>query len=389
MPMASSSSSSSFSSSSSVAVLFAVLFLVCPYAAMSAAGAGGSSSCYKRMFSFGDSFNDVGNFVTFNPTIGTALPYGVTFFHQPTGRFSDGRLVVDFIAEALRLPLLPAYLRGKTAEDFRQGANFAVAGATALPQSFFRDMGLVPSIIPPYSLDVQLEWFNDVLHLLASTEQGILERKDVMENSLFLMGEVGLNDYNHPFTQNRSLTTVKPLVPKVIAKIEHAVKALISLGAKNIVVPGNVPMGCMPRFLAMFQSKNPGDYDQFGCLKWLNDFAKHHNRELKRILCQIPHDPTVKIMYADYYGAIREITTNPLKHGFSEGEALIACCGNGSPYNSGPRISCNATSVLCPDLSKSISWDGLHYTEAANHFVAHGMLDGPYTSPSILSKCRS
>lgn len=52
------------------------------------------------LFIFGDSFLDVGN----NNYINTSTldqanfwPYGITFFHFPTGRFSDGRLISDFI----------------------------------------------------------------------------------------------------------------------------------------------------------------------------------------------------------------------------------------------------------------------------------------------------
>ncbi|XP_062209252.1 GDSL esterase/lipase At1g28600-like [Phragmites australis] len=373
-------------SSSLVPVLpLLLLLLVCPDMAVSAAAPGGSS-CYTRLFSFGDSITDAGNLASLSPNISVLEPpYGETFFGRPTGRFCDGRLIVDFIAAALRLPFLAPYLTGRTANDFRQGANFAVAGATALSHDFFRDMGLNLTLIPPYSLDVQLEWFKRVLHLLGPTEQ---ERKDIMSRSLFLMGEIGGNDYNHPFFQNRSFAAeIKPLVPKVIQKIESAVKVLIGLGAKTIVVPGNVPMGCIPRYLAMFRSINPGDYDAAGCLRWLNDFAELHNRALKRVLERIPRDPTtVTVIYGDYYGAVLEITRNPHKHGFTN---LIACCGDGGPYNSGSLFSCNATSIVCPDPSKRISWDGIHFTEAVYRFVARGVLDGPYAAPSpILSKCR-
>jgi hypothetical protein len=83
-------------------------------------------------------------------------------------------IITIYAAEALGLPYLTAYLRGKTAEDFRRGANFAVSAATALRLDFFRERGLDLTIIPPYSLDVQLEWFKGVLHSLASTDQGKL-----------------------------------------------------------------------------------------------------------------------------------------------------------------------------------------------------------------------
>ncbi|KAG2540541.1 hypothetical protein PVAP13_9NG560100 [Panicum virgatum] len=88
-----------------------------------------------------------------------------------------------------------------------------------------------------------------------------------MSTSLFLLGEIGGNDYNHPFFQNRSFADeIRPLVPKVIDKIENATKVLIGLGAKNIVVPGAFPLGCVPRFLTLFPSDDPSDYDAARCL---------------------------------------------------------------------------------------------------------------------------
>ncbi|CAN6319884.1 unnamed protein product [Urochloa humidicola] len=259
----------------------------------------GAACCFERLFSLGDSVSDAGNLASVAPNLSVlAFPYGETFFHRPTGRFCDGRLIVDFIAEALKLPFPTPFLAGKTAADFRQGANFAVSLATALSQQFFRDMGLDLTILPPFSLDVQLEWFKKVLHLLGPTKK---ERQDIMARSLFLLGEIGINDYNHPLFQNRSFADkVRPLLPKVIKKIENATKVLIGLGAKTIVVPGTIPMGCMPRYLTLFQSDNPGDYDAAGCIRWLDDFAEEHNRALRRMLEQVRRGHSaVAVVYAD------------------------------------------------------------------------------------------
>lgn len=46
----------------------------------------------------------------------------------------------------------------------------------------------------------------------------------------------------------------------------------------------------------------------------------------------------------------------------------------------------NGTEVFaasCNDPSKYISWDGLHYTEAANKWVADQILDGSLSDPPI------
>ena len=82
---------------------------------------------------------------------------------------------------------------------------------------------------------------------------------------------------------------------------------LIGLGAKNIVVPGAIPLGCVPRYLTLFPSDDPGDYDAAGCVRWLNEFAEEHNRALRRMLGRVPRGPAVAVVYADYYAAVMEI----------------------------------------------------------------------------------
>jgi hypothetical protein len=57
-------------------------------------------------------------------------------------------------------------------EDFRYGANFAVASATALKQLLFEEKNLNVKQITPYSLSVQVKWFKKVLATLATTDHG-------------------------------------------------------------------------------------------------------------------------------------------------------------------------------------------------------------------------
>ena len=80
-----------------VAVVAALL-----HAAAAGGGNGGPLTRYDRVFSFGDSLTDTGNALHLSATAGgpaSRPPYGETFFRRPTGRSSDGRLVIDFLGE--------------------------------------------------------------------------------------------------------------------------------------------------------------------------------------------------------------------------------------------------------------------------------------------------
>lgn len=55
------------------------------------------------LFVFGDSLFDIGNNNYINTStdyLANYPPYGETFFHYSTGRFSDGRLIPDFIGKS-------------------------------------------------------------------------------------------------------------------------------------------------------------------------------------------------------------------------------------------------------------------------------------------------
>lgn len=70
------------------------------------------------LFVFGDSFLDVGNNNYINTTTldqANFWPYGEAYFRYPTGRFSDGRLVPDFIGtfSSLIFKQIPIDLRRK------------------------------------------------------------------------------------------------------------------------------------------------------------------------------------------------------------------------------------------------------------------------------------
>ncbi|XP_057839879.1 GDSL esterase/lipase At1g71691 isoform X2 [Cryptomeria japonica] len=84
------------------------------------------------MFVFGDSLGDAGtnNYIPHCKARANFIPYGVSFFPYPTGRFTNGRTTFDFLAAYMGLPFSPPYLEPKA--NFSRGINFASGGSGLL-----------------------------------------------------------------------------------------------------------------------------------------------------------------------------------------------------------------------------------------------------------------
>ncbi|KNA09331.1 hypothetical protein SOVF_154570, partial [Spinacia oleracea] len=276
----------------------------------------------EAIYQFGDSMSDTGNFIREHPTSNFAnSPYGLTFFHKPTGRCSDGLLIIDYFSRFFKLPFLDPYHNREG--NFTHGVNFAVAAATAMNCSTLamKDIKNCPT---NSSLLVQLDWFKSHLHSICSTAS---ECKEKLATALIMMGEIGGNDYNWAFFQGNPIEDIYKMVPEVVQVIKETIKEVINLGAIRIVVPGNFPIGCMTCYLDMFKTNDASKYDELQCLKHLNAFAVFHNNQIQQAIGEIQEDyPYVTIVYADYYTALREILRNATSLGFDKDVMQIACC---------------------------------------------------------------
>ncbi|KAK6932659.1 GDSL lipase/esterase, partial [Dillenia turbinata] len=326
---------------------------------------------YESIISFGDSLADTGNFLLSGAHAFSAiakLPYGETSFHHPT-------------AEEFGLPYLPPYLAVAKGKNFGRGVNFAVAGATALNATFFYERQIGRMLWTNDSLAVQLGWFKQLKSSICHTKQ---DCAIFFRNSLFLVGEIGGNDYNYLFFAGATIKQLKALVPLVVQAIVGAISMLIEEGAVELMVPGNLPIGCSAVYLTLFQSPSRNAYNSNGCLKPYNSFAKYHNAQLKLALENLRQKyPHTRIIYADYYGAAARLFRKPRHFGFTNG-ALKACCGGGGPYNFNYTARCgHVGSTACADPSTYANWDGIHLTEAAYRRIVRGLITGGFTSPSL------
>ncbi|QHO57908.1 hypothetical protein HN51_012426 [Arachis hypogaea] len=113
-----------------------------------------------------------------------------------------------------------------------------------------------------------------------------------------MVGEIGGNDYNYAAIFGGNVSQLVDNVPVVVEAITNATRALIEEGAVELVVPGNLPVGCSAVYLTLFRSPNKGDYDENGCLNAFNGFAVYHNEQLQLALRNLRHKyPQARIIY--------------------------------------------------------------------------------------------
>ncbi|KAH6816610.1 hypothetical protein C2S51_021430 [Perilla frutescens var. frutescens] len=327
----------------------------------------------QSLWQLGDSLSDTGNLIKIlplGPTLPAAKPpYGETFPGQPTGRWSDGKLIIDFTAMAFGVPLLNPSLDRNA--SFRNGVNFAVAGATALNSSFFASRGVF--VPPTSSLSLQLASFRTYLASIYSTPQ---ECADNLKRALVFVGEIGGNDINFPLQQGKSLDEIQSYVPFINQAISNATREVIRAGASRVVVPGNFPIGCIPFALSAFATNDSSAYDEFGCLKSLNNLALYQNNNLQAALNDLRREfPGVAIIYADYYNAFRSIIRLATVFGFNRTTLLKPCCQSRQFNPQSPGFCGDPSVPVCPNPHRYIHWDGLHLTQEAYGRISQIIVD--------------
>ncbi|XP_057479231.1 acetylajmalan esterase-like [Actinidia eriantha] len=135
-----------------------------------------------------------------------------------TAFISFGDSISD-TASAAGLPFLNPYKNNEA--NFRHGANFAVAGSTALPVEVLAGKN-ISTMVTGSSLSVQLDWMFTHFNAICNTDRDCVEK---LKNSLFMVGEIGGNDYNYALFQGKTIEEVQSMVPDVVQAIKEAVKS--------------------------------------------------------------------------------------------------------------------------------------------------------------------
>uniref|UniRef100_A0A2N9H015 SGNH hydrolase-type esterase domain-containing protein n=1 Tax=Fagus sylvatica TaxID=28930 RepID=A0A2N9H015_FAGSY len=328
---------------------------------------------FDAIYQLGDSISDTGNLIRENPAVAFArLPYGETSFKKATGRCSNGLLMIDYIALSAGIPFLSPYLDKDALFVRGCGENFAVAGSTALPAQILAEKN-ISSPVTNSSLNVQLDWMSTHFNDICYNADDCIKK---LQTALFMVGEVGWNDYNYALFQGKTIEDVRNMVPEVVQAIKEAVTRVIGFGAARVVVPGNFPIGCSPIYLTAFQTNNSAAYDEFHCLLGLNDLSMYHNYQLKQAIKDLrKENPNAIIVYGDYYNAFQWVHHHAPLLGFDAASTQKSCCGNGGDYEFSLEKMCGAPGVpVCPNPDERISWDGVHLTQKAYRYMANWLI---------------
>ncbi|CAI0388841.1 unnamed protein product [Linum tenue] len=327
--------------------------------------AAASGAVPAAVFTFGDSLVDTGN-NNYVVTIAKSNfpPYGRDFpGGKPTGRFSNGRLFPDFIAETLGVKnLLPAY-KDPTLQmkDLLTGVSFGSAGAGYDPLTS-QQRGSI-------TIKNQLEMYREYKSNITASEGK--ERAGNITSTSPHMILLGSNDMANQLS--RSLYGIDTYTDILVGLALDVYKELYGLGARRIGVVGAAPIGCVPR------ERVTGDgllILERNCAEELNDAAKLFNSKLSTAVSSLNAElPGAKIVYFDIYSPALSLIQNPAPYGFEE--VKRGCCATG---NIELGILCVVPGT-CPDASKYLFWDSVHPGEKATRIIS----DQTFGSSSLSS----
>ncbi|KAL0344049.1 UNVERIFIED_CONTAM: GDSL esterase/lipase [Sesamum angustifolium] len=346
-----------------------------------------SPACvYPAIYNFGDSNSDTGGIAAaFYPPV---LPCGQTYFHRPVGRASDGRLIIDFIAGHLGLPYLSPYL-DSIGSNYRHGANFATGGATIMrPNESWFENG-----VSPFCLEIQVEHytqFKDKTAYLYKAKnksfKKMLPSPQEFSKALFIV-DIGQNDVAAVLRKS-SFELQRAALPNIASQFTAQVQNLYQRGARTFWIHNTGPIGCLPVATVKVQDPVPGYLDDHGCVQNQNEIAIEFNRLLKNEIVELRLKLSeARIIHVDMYRAKHELITNAKNQGFED--PFKICCGHhGIGYDvwCGNKANLNGSEVFagsCANPSKVISWDGVHYSEAANRWIANHIVNGSFSDPPI------
>ncbi|CAN4081388.1 unnamed protein product [Withania somnifera] len=333
-------------------------------------GVTNESTKIKGMFIFGSSLVDNGNnnFLEKCKAKADYLPYGVDYVKGPTGRFTNGKNVIDLIGERLQLPPIPTFKDPSTKGNIiLHGVDFASGGSGILDET-----GAVFGEV--MSMNEQIRNLENVTLTELEKQLGC-QSHEALSNYLFVVGTGG-NDFSLNYFINfpHNNATLTGFISKLITGLSQQLQRLYDLGARKFVVMSLYPNGCSPMVRARVPVSMPSE-----CIRSVNVPLGLYNTNLRSLLdYMMQRMPDSKFVYVDVFNIIRNIIQTPSQYGFDN--TINPCCEVITIAEGGNATLCKEGGKACQSRNKFVWFDGLHPTEAVNIVLA----DKAFASSSIM-----
>lgn len=283
-----------------------------------------SASTIQNIYAFGDSLSDPGNVFSASALVaGAGLPPPPYF----EGRFANGYLWVDYLAERLGLQLLPIV----QLEDQRSAISFAYGGATSGSEN------VINTALP--GLLQEIEQFKQ-----------FITPDSLSPDSLYTLW-IGANDYlpdrlvdSSPSSLPKDGTALRSKTTRSIENIVTAIRSLYELGARQFVIANLPALGATPLAQSLGQEN----------VLLLNRITQQHNLTLDRQLKSLEQSlPDLQLTRLD----VEQLFEQAVQGRFAFINVKNPC------FN-------RTTKQVCPNPDQYLFWDALHPTTAAHRIVA-------------------
>ncbi|WGV26375.1 SGNH/GDSL hydrolase family protein [Halotia branconii] len=270
----------------------------------------------------GDSLSDTGNLynLTLNPQTGVGFPPPPYF----EGRFSNGPIWIDELAQKLNLEAPTPYINFLNGATPESGINFAFGGATTT------DVNTIVTGLPSFPQEVA----------------ALTALQPADPEALYVLW-IGANDYL-PTQSPDFIPFVNP--DTTLASISNALQTLASVGVKNVIVPNLPNLGNTPLALNLNQLI-PDTSER------LNQLTKDHNDGLSQLIKSFNQNPVLglNIISLD----VNSLFSDPANLGFTN---FTQPCLN--------RVA----QTICNNPNEYLYWDEIHPTARAHSIVANAAL---------------
>ena len=290
-----------------------------------------ATSSYSGIVAFGDSLTDTGNFTA----LASGLSFGLVNFPSPAfgyaqGRFSNGKVAIEYLAESLNLNL----------------TNYAVGGAKTGPSA-------LPGLPDNYIDEGGESGFSagsfNGTGVVAQVASHIAGSGGTIDSQALYFVWAGPNDYFSLADQAlagapediSALTSA--YIANAIGHLQGSVQTLYAAGARSFLIPNLPNLGVTPFALAAGQ--------QLSALA--TQTAASHNFYLSSVLSGLAGSLTdAQFFTSDTYALTTFANLDPAGAGF--GNTTDMCQLNPS----------------CTDPASYLYWDDVHITTAAHEMLA-------------------